>query len=160
MRRDDPRASTQSLDPNAQFKYKQSKSLSKNDKQELLLSEVKKERYNFTYSSREDVAGAPSKCRIVTIIFLVLATLFLPIGILISKKDTRVHWVFPWNSWLVYIIIFNTTILMVGGAYIVSTAAYPYSNSIIARNLTIDTNKRFGIEFSRCVDRMARMIKD
>lgn len=49
---------------------------------------------------------------------------------------------------------------MVGGAYIVSTAAYPYSNSIIARNLTIDTNKIFGLEFSRCVERMTRMIKD
>jgi len=49
---------------------------------------------------------------------------------------------------------------MIGGAYIVSTVAYPYSNSILVRNLTVNTNKRFGVEISRCVDRMTRMIKD
>ena len=49
---------------------------------------------------------------------------------------------------------------MVGGAYIVSTAAYPYSNSILVHRLTKQTNRRFGLEFSRCIDRMTRMIQD
>lgn len=96
----------------------------------------------------------------LTITLLVLATLFLPVAILIDKKDDHVDWDFPWNSWLIYVLIVNTTFLMVGGAYIVSTAAYPYSNSIAVRNLRNTTNRRFGIEFSRCVDRMTRMIKD
>jgi hypothetical protein len=89
-----------------------------------------------------------------------LATLFLPVAILIDAKDDHVDWDFPWNSWLVYVLIFNTTFLMVGGAYIVSTAAYPYSNSILVHRLTKQTNRRFGLEFSRCIDRMTRMIKD
>jgi hypothetical protein len=49
---------------------------------------------------------------------------------------------------------------MVCGAYIVSTAAYPYSNSILKKNLSVGTNKRFGLEFSRCVERMTKMIKE
>lgn len=91
---------------------------------------------------------------------LVLATLFLPVAILIDKKDDQVNWDFPWNSWLVYVLIFNTTFIMVGGAYIASTAAYPYSNSILVRNLQNTTNRRFGTEFARLIDRMSRMIKD
>lgn len=89
-----------------------------------------------------------------------LATLFLPVAILIDKKDDQVNWDFPWNSWLVYVLIFNTTFIMVGGAYIASTAAYPYSNSILVRNLQNTTNRRFGTEFARLIDRMSRMIKD
>lgn len=91
---------------------------------------------------------------------LVLATLFLPVAILIDKKDDHVDWDFPWNSWLIYVLIVNTTFIMVGGAYIASTAAYPYSNSILVRNLHNTTNRRFGTEFARLVDRMSRMIKD
>ena len=49
---------------------------------------------------------------------------------------------------------------MVGGAYVVSTASYPYSNSILVSRLTVNTNNKFGLEFARCVDRMTRMIKD
>ncbi len=91
---------------------------------------------------------------------LVIATCFLPFAILIDRADNHVDWDFPWNSWLVYVIIVNTTLLMIGGEYIVSTAAYPYSNSILVRNFAVNTNKKFGIEFSRYIDRMARMIKD
>lgn len=101
-----------------------------------------------------------SKCRILTIVLLLLATLFLPVAILIDKKDDKVDWEFPWNSWLVYVFIFNTTFVMVGGAYIASTAAYPYSNSILKKNLLITTNNRFGSEFARLLDRMSRMIQE
>jgi len=91
---------------------------------------------------------------------LILASCFLPFAILIDSQDDRVDWDFPWNSWLVYVFILNTTLLMVGGAYIVSTASYPYSNSILVSRLTVNTNSKFGLEFGRCVDRMTRMIKD
>lgn len=96
----------------------------------------------------------------MTIILLLIATLILPVAILIDKKDVHVNWAFPWNSWLVYVLIFNTTFLMVMGAYLASTAAYPYSNSLIARNLNVQTNKRFGLEFIRCIDRMVASIRD
>jgi hypothetical protein len=49
---------------------------------------------------------------------------------------------------------------MVAGAYIASTAAYPYSNSILVRNLFIKTNRLFGLEFNRQIDRMIRSIQD
>lgn len=49
---------------------------------------------------------------------------------------------------------------MLFGAYIVSSVAYPYSNSIMVRNLTVNTNRKVGLEFSRCATRMTRMIKD
>lgn len=91
---------------------------------------------------------------------LILATLFLPVAILLDKAITKVDWYFPWNSWLVYIWIVNTTFLMVFGAYIVSSVAYPYSNSLMVRNLTVKTNRRVGNEFAKCVNRMTRMIND
>lgn len=91
---------------------------------------------------------------------LVIATCFLPFAILIDRADNHVDWEFPWNSWLVYVIIVNTTFLMIGGAYIFSTVAYPYSNSIMVRNLAVKTNKKFGLEFARCIDRMTRMIQE
>lgn len=61
---------------------------------------------------------------------------------------------------MVYVIVVDTTFLMVMGAYIVSTLAYPYSNSILVRNLSINNNRRFGLEFARQIDRMVRMIRD
>ena len=118
------------------------------------------ERYKFNFSTRRELAGQPSICRIVTIILLVIATLILPVAILIDRKDVHVNWYFPWNSWLIYVIIVNTTFLMVMGAYLASTAAYPYSNSLLARNLTVQTNRRFGLEFIRCIDRMVLSIRD
>lgn len=118
------------------------------------------ETYKFKFSTQEDLAGKPSRCRLVTIILLVLATLFLPVAILLDKAISRVDWYFPWNSWLVYVLIVNTTFLMLFGAYIVSSVAYPYSNSIMVRNLTVNTNRKVGLEFSRCATRMTRMIKD
>ena len=96
----------------------------------------------------------------MTIAILILATIFLPAAILIDRADHHVDWNFPWNSWLVYVFIVNTTVLMVGGEYIVSTVAYPYSNSILVRNLTVQTNKKLGLELTRQIDRMSRMIKD
>jgi hypothetical protein len=67
-----------------------------------------------------------------------LATIFLPAAISIDKVDDKVDWgTWPWNWWLIYVFVVNTTVLMVGGVYIVSTAAYPYSNSILVRNLTV-----------------------
>ena len=118
------------------------------------------ERYKFKFSTLEEVQGKPSKCRIFTIILLIIATIFLPAAIAIDRVDNQVDWDFPWNSWLVYVIVVDTTILMVGGAYIVSTVAYPYSNSILVKNLSVTNNKRFGIEFARQIDRMVRMIRD
>ena len=49
---------------------------------------------------------------------------------------------------------------MIFGAYIASTLAYPYSNSILIKRQRDQTNIRFGTEFRRCVERMTRMIKD
>ena len=106
------------------------------------------------------MAGIPSRCRLITVVLLLLATLFLPVAILVDKKDKHVNWAFPWNSWLIYVLIVNTTFLMVGGAYLVSTAAYPYSNTLIVKNLNKTTNRKFGLEFGRCIDRMTHMIKD
>ena len=101
----------------------------------LLLSKASD--YVFEYSTKEDVAGKKSRCRIVTVTLLILATIFIPAAILIDKADDKVDWYFPWNSWLIYVFVVNTTVLMVGGEYIVSTVAYPYSNSIMVRNLTV-----------------------
>jgi hypothetical protein len=90
-------------------------------------------RFKFDFSSNKELAGNPSCCRIVTIILLVVATLFLPVLIIIDKNDSKVHWIFPWNSWLIYVLIVNTTVLMLLGCQVASTAAYPYSNSLIAQ---------------------------
>ena len=89
--------------------------------------------YKFTFSTHVELAGKPSRCRIVTIIILVIATLFLPVAIVLNREIDRVDWYFPWNSWLVYIWIFNTTFLMLFAAYIVSSVAYPYSNGLFVR---------------------------
>jgi hypothetical protein len=114
--------------------------------------------YKFTFSSHVELAGKPSKCRIITIIILVIATLFLPVAIVLNAEIDGVDWDFPWKSWLVYIWIVNTTFLMLFAAYIVSSVAYPYSNRLFVRNQTVNTNRRVGLEFSRQVSRMTRML--
>jgi hypothetical protein len=110
---------------------------------------IGEERYNFKFSTLEDVEGKPSRCRILTVILLVIATLFLPVAIFYDRLNNKVDWNFPWNSWLVYVIIVDTTILMIGGAYIVSSVAYPYSNSLLVRSLSVRNNRSFGLEFAR-----------
>jgi uncharacterized membrane protein YjdF len=108
------------------------------------------------------VAGKKSVCRIVTIAILILFSIILPFLIIFDKLNPNVNWEgeYPTASWLVYIFVLNTTFLMVGGEYIFSTVAYPYSNSLMVRNFNKNTNLKFGSEFSRCVDRMTRMISE
>lgn len=43
--------------------------------------------YVFEYSTKEDVAGKKSRCRIATVTLLILATIVLPVAILIDKAD-------------------------------------------------------------------------
>jgi hypothetical protein len=96
----------------------------------------------------------------VTITLLIIASLFLPLALLIDKQNGVKNWYIPWWAWLLYVIVVNTTFLMIFGAYIASTLAYPYSNSILIKRQRDQTNIRFGTEFRRCVERMTRMIKD
>ena len=131
-------ASFTSIDPNAKLRYKDKKTLPKESDvgQPLLIG--KEPRYNFSFSKYEQLAGRRSICRIFTIIFLVIASLFLPTAVLINNHtSSAVYWDIPWWAWLIYVIVVNTTILMIFGAYIVSTLAYPYSNSILVRRLLV-----------------------
>ncbi len=91
--------------------------------------------YDFKFSSYEDLAGRRSICRIVTITLLIIASLFLPLALLIDKQNGVKNWYIPWWAWLLYVIVVNTTFLMIFGAYIASTLAYPYSNSILIKRL-------------------------
>lgn len=158
-KRDGTAVSLTSVDPNADFMYKQGKSNNQKIYSEPLIQrEI--QRYEFKFSSYEDLAGPKSICRVVTIILLVIASLFLPLAVLIDKQNGVKNWYVPWWAWLLYVIVVNTTFLMIFGAYIASTLAYPYSNSILVKRLRDQTNVRFGTEFRRCVERMTRMIKD
>ena len=91
---------------------------------------------------------------------LLFASLFLPVVLLVDKQTGVTDRQIPWWAWLLYVIVVNTTILMIFGSYIASSLAYPYSNSILVKRQRDQTNVRFGTEFRRCVERMTRMIKD
>ena len=110
------RDSATSLDPNANYKYRSRPGmLESDDLNDPLLPLKIEKRYNFKFSSNKDLAGNPSCCRVITIILLIVATLFLPVAIIIDKNSSKVHWIFPWNSWLIYVLIVNTTVLMLLG---------------------------------------------
>ena len=130
-------ASFTSIDPNSKLRYKDKKSLPRESEVEKPLLTGKEPRYNFSFSKYEQLAGRRSICRIFTIIFLLIASLFLPTAVLINNNISSVYWDIPWWAWLIYVIVVNTTILMIFGAYIVSTLAYPYSNSILVRRLRV-----------------------
>lgn len=134
---DASRRSNTSVDPDSKLRYKDKKTIPRDSEvgQPLLIRE--KSRYNFSFSKYEQLAGRRSICRILTIILLVIASLFLPTAVLINNNLSSVYWDIPWWAWLIYVIVVNTTILMIFGAYIVSTLAYPYSNSILVRRLRV-----------------------
>jgi hypothetical protein len=134
---DASRRSNTSVDPDSKLRYKDKKTIPRDSEvgQPLLIGE--KSRYNFSFSKYEQLAGRRSICRILTIILLVIASLFLPTAVLINNNLSSVYWDIPWWAWLIYVIVVNTTILMIFGAYIVSTLAYPYSNSILVRRLRV-----------------------
>ena len=71
-----------SVDTNIHFT---SKSFVDNTPREFLLDPDPKQNYNFQFSTKEDVRGQPSICRRITICLLILATVFLPMAILIDS---------------------------------------------------------------------------
>lgn len=70
------------------------------------------------------------------------------------------HYPITIYSWLIYVWVFNSAMLLWIPTYLASSVAYPFSNSFVNRNQRIATNVRFGLEFRRCVERMTRMIKE
>lgn len=62
--------------------------------------------------------------------------------------------------WLLYILVFNTVMLVWIPKVLASSVAYPFSNSFVKRRQYSQSNTRFGLEFKRCIERMTRMIKE
>ena len=62
--------------------------------------------------------------------------------------------------YVIYIIIFNSIVLVQLVKFVASSIAYPYSSSMFNKKMRANTNSRFGFEFRRCIERMTRMIKE
>ena len=118
-------------------------------------------KYTFKFSTYREISGRPSCCRIITITLLILTSILLPVLSLLKYLGvTKDQFTIPVYAWVIYVIIFNTVILILLGLTLTSSIAYPYSNRFFTKHLKRTTNQRFGMEFSRCVERMTRMIKE
>ena len=144
------------------------------DSQEPLM--CKPQKYKFKFTSEQEVSdqfstfpitvfvqlnGSSSFCRVATITLLVLTSIALPILSLLNYLKF-IHHTFriPIYAWAIYIVVFNTVALILLGKFLTSSIAYPYSNSFFTSHLKRTSNQRFGQEFSKCVERMTRMIKE
>ena len=118
-------------------------------------------KYKFKFSTEREISGRPSCCRVITITLLVVLSILLPLLSLLKYFGVGVDsFTIPIYAWVIYVIIFNTVVLILLGLTLTSSIAYPYSNRFFTKHLKRTTNQRFGMEFSRCVERMTRMIKE
>lgn len=117
------------------------------------------QKFKFSFSTSKDLGGNSSCCRVITIIVLVTLSLFVPVVALLNYLQV-IHHPITIFAWLIYLLIFNSAMLLWLPKYLASSVAYPFSNSFVNRNQRVTTNVRFGLEFRRCVERMTRMIKE
>ena len=57
-----------------------------------------------------------------------------------------------------YILVFNTAMIIGVGYMIVGCVAYPYSNGFFNKTHFQSSNEKFGSEFIKCTERVVRII--
>ena len=66
----------------------------------------------------------------------------------------------PQWTWLCYIFLFNSIVLLFGIKYCIRTIPFPMSNFVYKNNISRSINRKFAQEFQNSIERMTRMIKD
>ena len=61
---------------------------------------------------------------------------------------------------IMYYLVFNTLFLIGIGYCVVGCVAYPYSNNYFNKSQKRQTNQRFGLEFTKCAERVVRVLQD
>jgi hypothetical protein len=88
---------------------------------------------DFTFSTYKELGGTRSCCRILTITLLLLVSLIVPAVALLHRFDILDHSISIY-SWAIYILVFNSVMLLWIPKYLASSVAYPFSNSIVNSN--------------------------
>lgn len=115
--------------------------------------------FNFTYSTESELNGPFSCTRILVWTILILLALVIPIIIALDHFNI-LSLQYPVYSYAVYILIFNSVLLIVIVNLIASSIAYPFGNTCFNTHYKRTNNARFGVEFQRCLQRMMRMVKE
>lgn len=89
--------------------------------------------YKFKLSTSAELGGNPSCCRVLTITVLVLVSLALPAVALADNLGYLQHSVSIY-SWCIYILVFNSVMLLFIPKYFASSLTYPFSNYFVNRN--------------------------
>ena len=61
---------------------------------------------------------------------------------------------------IMYYLVFNTLALLGIGYCLSGYLTYPYSNSTVNKHEKMEMNKKFGLEFGKCVLRVSQVIQD
>jgi hypothetical protein len=93
----------------------------------LLSQEDNPTNYNFVFSSKQDLSGRPSCCRVTTI-SLLLALLFLVPSLALCDHFGVFDHRISYYTWFIYLFVFNTVMLLWIPEALASTFAYPFSN--------------------------------
>ena len=59
---------------------------------------------------------------------------------------------------IMYYLVFNTIVLIGFGYCVVGCVAYPYSSNYFNKSQKRQTNQRFGLEFTKCAERVVRVL--
>ena len=118
---------------------------------------VRNEEYVFTFSKEAELQGGISCCRFLVICLLVLISAAIP-TLLILESYGILEVTIPLYDWAVYILVLNTSILMLMSRSVAGAISYPFSNSCFRTSMRNTNNARFSIEFRRSLDRMSEMI--
>ena len=63
-------------------------------------------------------------------------------------------------SSIMYIVVFNTLMIIGVGYAVVGCVSYPYSNDFFNKTHFRQSNEKFGSEFIKCTERVVRIIQD
>lgn len=106
--------------------------------------------YDFKFSTKRDLNGPFQPCKALTIFTLVLVAIALPL-IELSNYIGTTSIEIPTYGWLIYVLVFNSIMLLIGSKAVASSIAYPFGNSWFNSNFARQNNERFGLEFLRCL---------
>lgn len=124
---------------------------------------INPQKYNFTFTPLNQLYGKTTIFRIVIIFLLTIFTIGVPLIYLLDFFD--IVQIFPHNTkkfyiWYLYIMTFNTFLIIAIGKYAISLGAYPLSAGCVRRTHFHGFNKQFAGEFKNTIQKMTLVIID
>lgn len=109
----------------------------------------------FLFSKESELAGPTQYWRILAVFLLFVLIVSMPTLLLLNQFGVYdVYEDIPLWTWLCYIFLFNSVVLLFLAKYSIRTIPFPFSNCYYKNNASRLTDRKFSQEFVTRIERM------